>query len=60
MNAEDFKLWVIENIKKNPTLKSDIIDLYRLALSEIEEGGSERNEIDHAVHDINELINESV
>ena len=60
MNTEEFKMWVIDNIKKNPTLKSDIIDLYRLALSEIEEGGSERNEIDHAIHDINELINENV
>lgn len=60
MNTEEFKMWVIDNIKKNPTLKSDIIDLYQLALSEIEEGGSERNEIDHAIHDINELINENV
>ena len=40
--------------------RNQIKELYYLALSEIEEGGSERNEIDHAVNDINSLINENL
>jgi hypothetical protein len=60
MNRQEFKMWVIDNIKTNPTLKSDIIDFYQLALSEIEEGGSEQHEISLAVNDINELINENL
>jgi hypothetical protein len=53
-------MWVINTIKTNPTLKSDIIDFYQLALSEIEEGGSEQHEISLAVNDINSLINENL
>ena len=60
MNRDEFKMWVIDSIKKNPTLKSDIIDFYQLALSEIEEGGSEQHEISLAVNDINSLINENL
>lgn len=60
MNRYEFKMWVINTIKTNPTLKSDIIDFYQLALSEIEEGGSEQHEISLAVNDINSLINENL
>ena len=45
---------------KDADKRKQIIELYYLALSEIEEGGSEQHEISLAVRDIEELINENV
>lgn len=42
---EDFKMFVRAKIKECPELKNDILDYYQLALDEIEQGGSESNEI---------------
>lgn len=42
----------------DPDKRRELLDLYFLALSEIEEGGSERHEIDSAVRSIEELIEE--
>jgi hypothetical protein len=44
-------------IDKHPHLTEEIRDLYSLAASEIEEGGSESHECHLAYEDINELIN---
>jgi len=44
-------------IDKHPHLTEEIRDLYSLAVSEIEEGGSESHECHLAYEDINELIN---
>jgi hypothetical protein len=63
MNTEEFYQWVVNMMGAFPTdadKRNQIKELYYLALSEIEEGGSERNEIDHAVNDINSLINENL
>ena len=43
----------------DPAKRREISELYYLALSEIEEGGSERHEIDLAMRSIEELIEES-
>ena len=42
----------------DPDKRREVSELYFLALSEIEEGGSERHEIDSAVRSIKELIEE--
>ena len=42
----------------DPAKRREVSELYFLALSEIEEGGSERHEIDSAVRSIEELIEE--
>ena len=58
MNIENFIGYVREKINDHPDLKMEILDLYWLAINEIDEGGSERHEIDLAINSIEELINE--
>jgi hypothetical protein len=59
MNLQALKSEVIKSINENPDLKSEILDFYYLAVSEIEEGGSESHECELAYNDIVELIKES-
>jgi hypothetical protein len=59
MQLSDLKTEVIKFVKENPDLKSEILDFYYLAVSEIEEGGSETHECELAYNDIVELIKES-
>jgi hypothetical protein len=59
MNLPELKSEVIKSINENPDLKSEILDFYYLAVSEIEEGGSESHECELAYNDIVELIKES-
>ena len=59
MNTEEFYQWVVNMMGAFPNdadKRNQIKELYYLALSEIEEGGSEWNEINHAINSINELI----
>jgi ERCC4-related helicase len=56
MNKQTLKEVAISIIKEFPDLKSEIQDLYSLALSEIEEGGSESHECQLAINDMNELV----
>ena len=56
MNITDFKDYVRETINDHPNLKMEILDLYWLAMTEIHEGESEWNEINHAINSIGELI----
>lgn len=62
MDKEEFYQWTANMMgafPNDPAKRQEISDLYFLALSEIEEGGSERHEIDSAVSSIEELIEES-
>lgn len=59
MNIENFKEYVRETINDHPDLKMEILDLYWLAINEIDEGGSEWNEINHAINSIGELIEDA-
>jgi hypothetical protein len=59
MNLQQLKSEVIKFTNENPDLKSEILDFYYLAVSEIEEGGSESHECELAYNDIVELIKES-
>lgn len=58
MNISELKAEAIRIIKEIPALKSEIQDLYSLALSEIEEGGSESHECSLALSDMEELVKE--
>ena len=61
MDKEEFYQWTTNMLgafANDPDKRRELLDLYFLALSEIEEGGSERHEIDSAVRSIKELIEE--
>jgi hypothetical protein len=58
MNFQEFTTWCKSKIAEHPTKKQDIIEFHSLAHSEIADGGSEQHEIDLAMNDINELINQ--
>jgi hypothetical protein len=59
MNLEYLKVFIKEKKEKYPSLRSDINELYYLCLSEIDEGGSEGNEVDHCIAAIEELIEDN-
>jgi hypothetical protein len=58
MNLQQLKAEAIRIIKAKPELKEEIQDLYFLAVSEIEEGGSEMHECELAYNDMVELENQ--
>lgn len=47
----------IEKAKEFPEHKTEIMDYYDIAYSEVEEGGSETHECELAEESINQLIN---
>jgi len=53
---EEFKKYIQEQIVKYPSLKREIVELYDLAIMEIEEGSSIDNEISLCKDSIKELI----
>jgi len=56
MNIQYLRNYCQEKISQNRGLQDAIVDLYELALSEIEEGGSEAHEVDLVINSIDELI----
>ena len=56
MNKKMLKDFVLEKIKEHSSLKEGILELYYLALDEIEEGGSEAHECNLCISSINDLI----
>lgn len=56
MKLEKFKKYIKEQIVKYPSLKEEIVELYDLAIMEIEEGSSIDNEISLCEDSIKELI----
>ncbi len=58
MNLQQLKAEAIRIIKAKPEIKEEIQDLYFLAVSEIEEGGSEMHECELAYNDMTELENQ--
>ena len=49
-----------ENIVNYPVLKDEIIDIVNLAKSEIDEGGSPNHEVDLAISDINNIVEDYI
>jgi hypothetical protein len=58
MNLIHLRKFCDQKIKEHPNLKDEIYDFYELAVSEIEEGGSEVHECALAMQDIEELLND--
>lgn len=54
----ELKVWVLEQCKQHPELKSQIIGFYNLCLDEVEDGGSEQQEVYSCIHDVNDLIDD--
>ena len=59
MNLQQFKNYIEEQIEKYPLLKEEILDLYELAINEIEEGSNATHEIELCLQSINDLIDEN-
>ncbi len=59
MNLSELRTEALRIIKAKPELNEEIRDLYSLAVSEIEEGGSESHECDLAYNDMLELEREA-
>jgi len=47
-----------QEIEKHPELREEIIELYTLAMDEIEDGGSYENEFSHLLTAIEDLLEE--
>ena len=55
---KELREYALEVIMNYPELRSDVMGLYTLCLSEIEEGGSPDHEIQLCLEDIRQLIEE--
>jgi len=58
MNIQTLKAEATRIIKEVPDLKREVIDLFELAMTEIEEGGSESHECQLAINEMEELVKE--
>ena len=58
MNLKTLKEKTLELLKKYPQYKIEFKDYYYLALSEIEEGGSEQHECDLAYNDMLAIVDD--
>lgn len=59
MKIHQLKQYCKETIAQHPSFKEEIMDLLDLAISEIEEGGSEEHEIQLCISDIEFIIKET-
>jgi hypothetical protein len=59
MGTTEFKNWVQDMVNLHPNKRVEILEFFWLAIDEIHDGGSIQHEINLAVNDINELINEN-
>lgn len=59
MELQQFRDYIKEQTVKYPLLKEEILDLYELAITEIEEGGSAGHEIYLCEESIKQLIDEN-
>lgn len=60
MTLQEFKNQIKREIEENPNLKEEILDLYQLAIDEIDEGGSATHEIELCLEDITQLKNDNL
>ena len=58
MNIQTLKQEANRIIKEIPALEDEVRDLFELAMTEIEEGGSESHECQLAINDMEELVKE--
>lgn len=55
---KDLKATAAQLIEKHPQYRDEIVDIYQLAVSEVEEGGSEAHECSLAYNDMINIIGE--
>lgn len=60
MDIEILKLRTREFIRDFPQYREEFVDYYELALSEIEEGGSENHECDMAYNSMLDIIKDTL
>lgn len=60
LTVDYLKDFIKEKLNKHPELAGEIMDLYSLCLSEIEEGSAEYHEVGMCINDIEELIEEGI
>lgn len=60
MTIEQLKLETRELIKDFPQYREEFVDYYELALSEIEEGGSQNHECDMAYNSMLDIIKDTL
>jgi hypothetical protein len=58
MNIQTLNQEANRIIKEIPSLEDEVRDLFELAMTEIEEGGSESHECQLAINDMEELVKE--
>jgi len=57
MTLRELYQYCQEVVEKHPSLGSEIMEFYDLAVMEVEDGGSENHECELAVSDIEDLVN---
>ena len=57
-SLKDLKATAVELIEKHPHHRDEILDFYHLAVSEVEEGGSEAHECSLAYNDMINITGE--
>jgi hypothetical protein len=60
MDIENLKLHTRKFIKDFPQYREEFVDYYELALSEIEEGGSEDHECDMAYNSMLDIVQDTL
>lgn len=58
MNLEYLRIKTTEFIKSNPEKAEELKELFFLAVTEVESGESEENEVELALFDMEDLIND--
>lgn len=60
MDILGLRKYCIGVVEKHPELEEEVVGLFNLCISEIEEGGSTPHEIDLCISDVDELVKEKV
>ena len=55
MTKEDLRANCRRIVERNPELRSEVTDIFDMAISEIEDGGSESHECELATEDLDQL-----
>ena len=59
MDILGLRRYCITTVQQNPQLEEEVVGLFNLCISEIEEGGSQPHEIELCISSIEELVKES-
>lgn len=60
MDILGLRKYCVGVVEQHPELEEEVVGLFNLCISEIEEGGSESHEIELCISDVDELVKEKV